>query len=108
MSDERVDVVVIGAGAAGLAAADRLARGNVSVRVHEARPRIGGRVDTRRLPGRQLPVELGAEFVQGKARTLLDRARKAGLKVKASGQRHLTLRNGRLSDAGPLLEAALA
>jgi monoamine oxidase len=108
VSDERVDVVVIGAGAAGLAAADRLARGNVSVRVLEARPRIGGRVDTRRLPGWPLPVELGAEIVQGKARTLLDRARKAGLKVKASGQRHLTLRNGRLSDAGPLLEAALA
>jgi monoamine oxidase len=108
VSDERVDVVVIGAGAAGLAAADRLARGNVTVRVLEARPRIGGRVDTRHFPGWPMPVELGAEFVQGKARTLLDRARKAGLKVKASGQRHVTLRNGRLSDAGPLLKAALA
>ena len=108
MSDERVDVVVIGAGAAGLAAAEQLARAKVSVRVLEARPRIGGRVDTRRLPGWPVPVELGAEFVQGTASTLLGRARKAGLRVKATGQRHLSLRDGRLSDAGPVLEAALA
>jgi monoamine oxidase len=106
--DERVDVVVIGAGAAGLAAAETLAREKVSLRVLEARPRIGGRVDTRRLPGWPVPVELGAEFVQGQARALLVRARKAGLRVKATGQRHLSLRDGRLSDAGPVLEGALA
>jgi len=106
--DERVDVVVIGAGAAGLAAAELLARARVSVRVLEARPRIGGRVDTLHLPGWPVPVELGAEFVQGKAGPLLTRARKARIRVRATGQRHLALRDGRLADAGPVLEAALA
>jgi monoamine oxidase len=53
-------------------------------------------------------VDLGAEFVQGKARTLLSRLRKAGLRVRPTGQRRLTLKNGRLADAEPLLESALA
>jgi len=106
--DERVDVVVIGAGAAGLAAAELLARKKVSLRVLEARPRIGGRVDTRQLPGWPVPIELGAEFVQGKAKSLLGRARKAGLRVRPTGQRHLSLWDGRLTDAGRVLEGALA
>jgi monoamine oxidase len=106
--EERVDVVVIGAGAAGLAAAEQLVRKRVSVRVLEARPRIGGRIDTRNPPGWPVPVDLGAEFVQGKARTLLTRLRKAGLRVKPTGQRRLTLKAGRLADAEPLLESALA
>jgi monoamine oxidase len=106
--DERVDVVVIGAGAAGLAAAELLARKKVSLRMLEARPRIGGRVDTHHLSGWPVPIELGAEFVQGKAKSLLDRARKVGLRVTPTGQRHLTLQDGRLTDAGPVLEAALA
>ncbi|HET9037148.1 MAG TPA: NAD(P)/FAD-dependent oxidoreductase [Myxococcaceae bacterium] len=108
MAEELVDVVVVGAGAAGLAAAEVLARARLGVRVLEARPHIGGRVDTRSLPGWPVPVELGAEFVQGKARSLLTRARKAGLRVRPTGQRHLTLQDGRLVDAGPALEKALA
>ena len=108
MAEESVDVVVVGAGAAGLAAAEVLARAGQRVRLLEARARIGGRVDTRRLPGWSAPVELGAEFVQGKARSLLARARKFGLKVRPTGQRHLTLEDGRLVDASPALEAALA
>jgi monoamine oxidase len=101
-------VVVVGAGAAGLAAAEVLTRARLGVRVLEGRPRIGGRVDTHSLPGWPVPVELGAEFVQGKARSLLTRARKTGLRLRATGQRHLTLQDGRLVDAGPALKKALA
>jgi len=59
-------VLVIGAGVAGLAAAQRLAQAGVKVTILEARDRLGGRIHTwrdRRLP---VPVELGAEFVHGK------------------------------------------
>ena len=105
---DRVDVVVVGAGAAGLAAAEQLARARLSVRLLEARPRIGGRVDTRRPPDWPVPVELGAEFVQGKARTLLARVRKARLRVEPTGEKRLTLKDGRLSDVAPSLHGALA
>src|SRR4051812_30578875 len=45
---ERHDVVVIGAGVAGLAAADRLREEGADVVVLEARDRIGGRILTLR------------------------------------------------------------
>lgn len=56
------DVVVIGAGIAGLAAAREMARGGLSVVVLEARTRIGGRIHTVRERG---IVEAGAEFIHG-------------------------------------------
>ncbi|MCC6211272.1 MAG: FAD-dependent oxidoreductase, partial [Burkholderiales bacterium] len=77
------DVVVIGAGAAGLAAADALARAGRSVLVLEARERVGGRCWTRSMPGMDAPVEVGAEFIHGQAKatyTLLRRAKIAAVK----------------------------
>ena len=59
------DVVVIGAGVAGLGCAGVLARAGRRVTVVEGRDRIGGRVHTLHVPGAPLPVELGAEFVHG-------------------------------------------
>jgi monoamine oxidase len=63
----RIDVAIVGAGAAGLAAADALHRANHSVAVFEARDRLGGRIFTARDPRVPLPIELGAEFVHGDA-----------------------------------------
>ncbi|UED85442.1 protoporphyrinogen/coproporphyrinogen oxidase [Streptomyces profundus] len=54
-----LDVAVIGAGIAGLAAADRLRRGGRSVRVFEASDRIGGRMRTSRHDG--YLIDEGAE-----------------------------------------------
>jgi len=108
VSEDSVDVVVVGAGAAGLAAAEAIARAGRTVRILEARPRIGGRVDTHHPTGWPVPVELGAEFIQGKARSILDRARKARIRVTPTGQRRLTLQGGRLVDVGPLIQKALA
>jgi monoamine oxidase len=60
---QQADVIVIGGGVAGLAAAGELARTGLSAIVLEARDRLGGRVFTTRPPGWDTPVELGAEFV---------------------------------------------
>jgi monoamine oxidase len=59
-----VDVIVLGAGAAGLACGSSSALRGLSVVVLEARDRIGGRILTVRPPG-ELPVEAGAQVVHG-------------------------------------------
>jgi monoamine oxidase len=60
------DVIVIGAGVAGLAAAERLGRAGLRVLVVEARNRLGGRIWTLPGPTGEHSIELGAEFVHGK------------------------------------------
>jgi monoamine oxidase len=61
-----LDVLVIGAGVAGLAAAAELERGGARVAVLEARDRAGGRVWTSEgLPG--LRLDLGASWIHGAA-----------------------------------------
>jgi len=70
-------VVVVGAGAAGLAAARALHEAGIDVEVLEARDRIGGRVFTITPAHTTRPIELGAEFIHGQApelQRLLDEA----------------------------------
>ncbi len=57
---EHHDIVVVGAGVAGLAAAARLADAGRDVLVLEARDRVGGRILTR---AGSPPLELGPEFL---------------------------------------------
>jgi monoamine oxidase len=73
------DVVIIGAGAAGLAAAIDLAAGGVSVCVVEGRDRAGGRVHTLHPADLDYPVELGAEFVHGRAPSVFRFVNEAGV-----------------------------
>jgi monoamine oxidase len=75
------DVVIVGAGVAGLAAARRLTEAGRSVVVLEARDRIGGRIYTIRDERTPLPIELGAEFVHGSADEVVEIARNAKLVV---------------------------
>jgi monoamine oxidase len=72
------DVVVIGAGAAGLAAARRLAEASRRVVAIEARDRLGGRVWTRATRRAATPAELGAEFIHGPAMQTMTLLREAG------------------------------
>ena len=87
-SEVRTDVIIIGAGVAGLAAARRLREHDVRCTILEARARIGGRVFTTRDPRTSVPIELGAEFIHGDAPELTDIARQAGLTaVDITGER---------------------
>ena len=75
------DVLVLGAGMAGLTAARELARRGLSVTVVEARDRTGGRVHTvRDFCGH--PVEGGAEFVHTADAETWPEIRAAGLAVR--------------------------
>lgn len=95
MSDASLrDVVVLGAGAAGLAAASRIADQGLDVVVLEARDRIGGRVHTLRPPGWSVPLEVGAEFVHGDLPDLSEVVRRARLKTPEAVGDHLRLLHG--------------
>lgn len=63
---ETTDVIVVGAGAAGLTAAAELGGAGMRVILLEARNRVGGRIFTQTDPVLQVPIELGAEFIHGK------------------------------------------
>src|SRR5262249_16897395 len=99
------DVVILGAGAAGLAAAHTLSAAGLRVTVLEARPRIGGRVLTVHDPGAPIPIELGAEFVHGAAPETLAIARAAGLRVLELPERHDIATAGRLETRDEFWEA---
>src|SRR5437773_8542586 len=73
-----VDTIVIGAGAAGLAAARSLAGRSVRVLVLEARDRVGGRVWSRPVARNATPAELGAEFIHGRGELTVQLLREAG------------------------------
>ncbi|HYK02717.1 MAG TPA: NAD(P)/FAD-dependent oxidoreductase [Thermoanaerobaculia bacterium] len=59
------DVLIIGAGAAGLSAARTLSGAGKRVCIIEARERVGGRVHSLHIPDLPHPIELGAEFIHG-------------------------------------------
>jgi monoamine oxidase len=67
---DRFDVVVVGAGAAGIAALRRLAATGLSVVALEARSRVGGRTHTV-LARPDLPVDCGAGWVHSADKNLL-------------------------------------
>jgi monoamine oxidase len=73
------DVVILGGGAAGLAAAGTLRAAGARVLLLEARDRIGGRILTARDERLPIPIELGAEFIHGSAPETVTLARDAGL-----------------------------
>jgi monoamine oxidase len=103
------DVIVIGAGVAGLTVARDLTRAGRRVLVLEARDRLGGRVWTHRTPNG--PIELGAEFVHGAHEEILGVARGAHLALRendrtADSQRAASPRHEAFSAIDALLTHA--
>ena len=95
-----IDTIVIGAGAAGLAAARALSDAGCDVVVLEARPRIGGRILTVHDQEWPLPVEMGPEFLHGEARATREIADAAGLAVVELPDEHVWAEDGRLRPMG--------
>ena len=93
-SVERDEVLVIGAGVSGLAAAAELHEAGVRVRVIEARDRVGGRAWSLNVEGLEAAVELGAEFIHGKPPEIFWIAKEAGLEPVELGGENFSSENG--------------
>ncbi|HEY2931081.1 MAG TPA: NAD(P)/FAD-dependent oxidoreductase [Acidobacteriota bacterium] len=78
---EQPDVLVLGAGAAGLAAAAELSAAGRSVCILEARNRVGGRIWSVHNPEIAAEIDLGAEFIHGRPSELWRIIQAARLKV---------------------------
>lgn len=99
-----IDTLVIGAGAAGLAAAVDLAAGGQSVCVLEARNRIGGRIHTVHEPDLPIPVELGAEYIHGQSKAILSWLARSNTTVIDATRTRWGVERGRLRQSEGLFE----
>ncbi|MBV9270910.1 MAG: FAD-dependent oxidoreductase [Candidatus Eremiobacteraeota bacterium] len=103
----RTDVVVIGAGAAGLAAARTLKQAGVDLLVLEARDRIGGRAYTLADANSEVPVELGAEYIHGDPPATFALLRETGTRALDDAEQSFTFRNRTLVDAEDIWQKLL-
>lgn len=94
-----VDIIVIGAGAAGLAAAKEATQHGARVLVLEGRDRIGGRIHTLASPSAPFATELGAEFVHGRPDSTWGLIRNLELSAYDVPFEHHERRHGRLAKA---------
>ena len=99
MSKRITEVVVIGAGVAGLACAQALCQAGLQVTILEARNRIGGRVWTVHPSLTKAPVELGAEFIHGLPREVWQIVERAELQTHELTGNRWRLEQARLAPA---------
>jgi monoamine oxidase len=109
-SEPKGGVVVVGAGLAGLSAADELVRRGWAVVVLEARGRVGGRVKTVRNPATGQYAEGGGEFLDSEhseMRALVDRFGLAlePASVAAERAEDLVVRGGRRRSYASIADA---
>ena len=101
--DKHYDVIIIGAGAAGLIAALEIAETGRSVAVIDAKEQSGGRIRTFSLEN-NYPFELGAEFVHGKLPVTLELAKKAVLETLDVKGRIWQKKDGELNEQEDFIE----
>src|SRR5271163_3554546 len=98
MTESKDEVVVIGAGMAGLTAARALAEAGLKVLVVEAQDRIGGRILTRHIGDEA--IELGAEFIHGRPPELWALIDEVGIETYERDGAQVCFEDGALSDCG--------
>ncbi len=101
---KRYDVIIIGAGASGLAAGNELSLAGKTVLIIEARNRIGGRIYSENDPSFSQTIEMGAEFIHGKLPHTLRLLEKAGIKHHEIKGKSYRIKNGHLEKTENFIE----
>ncbi|HWA32859.1 MAG TPA: FAD-dependent oxidoreductase, partial [Cyclobacteriaceae bacterium] len=99
LDKKEYDVIVIGAGIAGLSAAIALRKKSKTVMIIEARARTGGRIHSSTDGGFSRPVESGAEFIHGKAPMLNKLLHAAAVPLVKTESNAWEIGNGKLKPA---------
>ena len=102
--DEHPDVIIIGAGAAGLAAARKLCAAGQRVLILEARDRLGGRIHTIHPSGWPMPIDLGAEFIHGLPQETWEIVRADSLCAYDVPDTHWSIHDGKAEQTGDAWE----
>ena len=87
-------MIIIGAGAAGLAAMNDLLENGYRVCMLEAAPHAGGRIATINDDQFDIPIETGAEFIHGKLPLTIKFLKKAGISYQAIEGDMIGVQNG--------------
>ena len=98
----KLDAIILGAGAAGMAAARILSDAGQRVLILEARDRIGGRIHTVRDRQLNIPIELGAEFIHGRPEVTWNIVRQSMLTALDLPFDYKRLHAGQLVDLGDI------
>lgn len=91
----KYDIIIIGAGAAGLIAMKDLLAAGYQVCLLEASPIAGGRIATIKEEGFNEPVESGAEFIHGKLPLTLQLLNEANIPYEPVAGKMINVQNGK-------------
>ena len=102
--EKKYEVIIAGAGAAGLMAAKILSEKKIPVCILEARDRIGGRIYTVTEPGFSKHIEAGAEFMHGRLPLTRSLSKKSGAKYYEIKGEMWQKKNGQLEKNKEFIE----
>jgi monoamine oxidase len=98
------EIIIIGAGSAGLMAARTLSRAGKQVTVLEARNRIGGRIYTLSNESFSEHTELGAEFVHGDLPVTIKLLKEAGIEYRSANAEMWRYEDGKFQENSMIVE----